>query len=84
MKVCRTILKNKRINNKDELIEKYKNLNEDFEQNYYSRTATGLYKIGHDSRRLMKWMAYYDKYGTRNSFDVIASVLSCLSKISER
>ena len=29
----------------------------DFEQDYYSRTATGIYKIGHDSIKLMKWLA---------------------------
>ena len=29
----------------------------DFEQDYYSRTATGIYKIGHKSIRIMKWLA---------------------------
>ena len=33
-------------------------MEEDFEQNYYSRTATGTYRVGHDSIRLMKWMAH--------------------------
>ena len=28
-----------------------------FEQDYWSRTALGIYKIGHDSFRLMKWLA---------------------------
>ena len=28
----------------------------DFEQNYYSRTAMGVYKIGHDTIGLMKWL----------------------------
>ena len=39
------------------LMKKYQNRNEnpDFEQNYFSRTATGIYKTGHDSVRLMKW-----------------------------
>ena len=32
----------------------------DFEQNFYSKTAVGLNEIGHDSIRLMKWLAYYD------------------------
>ena len=32
--------------------------NPDFEQVYYSRTATSLHKIGHDSIKLMKWMCY--------------------------
>ena len=31
----------------------------DFEHDYYSRTAIGIYKIGHDSIRLMKWLAYF-------------------------
>ena len=38
------------------LIEKYKDMmkNPNFEQDYWSKTATGIYKIGHDSIRLMK------------------------------
>ena len=28
--------------------------NPDFEQNYYSRTTNGIYKIGNDSKGLMK------------------------------
>ena len=40
------------------LIEKYKNMlqNPDFEQNYWSRTATGNYRIGHECIRLRKWI----------------------------
>ena len=30
----------------------------DFEQDYWSRTAEGIYKIAHDSIRLMKWICY--------------------------
>ena len=35
------------------LIEKYKNMLEfpDFEQNHYSKTSTGICRIGHDSIR---------------------------------
>ena len=33
----------------------------DFEQDYSSRTATGIYKNGHDSIRLKKWLDYYDR-----------------------
>ena len=45
------------------LIEKYKNVLEDpnFEQDYWSRTAGGVYKIGYDSNGLMKWICYYDR-----------------------
>ena len=35
--------------------------NLDFEQNYWSRSAKGIYKIGHDSIKIMKWLAYYDR-----------------------
>ena len=40
------------------LIEKYKNMLEfpDSEQNCYSKTSTAIYRIGHDSFRLMKWL----------------------------
>ena len=31
--------------------------NPDFEQDYYSRTAENIYKIGHDCVQLMKWLA---------------------------
>ena len=33
--------------------------NPEFEQDIYSRTATGIHKIGHDSIRLMKWLVYF-------------------------
>ena len=35
--------------------------NPEFEQDYYSRTAESIYKIGHDSIKLLKWLAYYDR-----------------------
>ena len=49
-------LKNKKIKINNNLIEIYKDMikNSDFEQNYWSRTSTSIYKIGHDSIRLMK------------------------------
>ena len=33
----------------------------DFEQDHYSRTAVGVYKIGHDSLRFLKWLAQIDR-----------------------
>ena len=47
------------LKSKDEFIEKYKKMDPDFEQSYYSRTAKGS---GHHSIRLIKWMVYYDKF----------------------
>ena len=49
-------LKKKKLKINNTLIENSKNLmeNHDFEQDHCSRTAIGIYKIGHDSIRLMK------------------------------
>ena len=48
-------LKNKKLKIKKILFEKFKVMLENFvEQNFWSRTAVGIHKIGHDSIRLMK------------------------------
>ena len=74
-------MKNKKIKINNTLIEKYKNKlqNSDFEQDYWSRTADGIYKIGHDSIRLMKFICYYDRsyYEHVNYFDLMGSVCLC-------
>ena len=78
-------LKNKKIKMNKNLIEKYKDMlkNPDFEHNRYSITSTGIYKIGHDSIRLMKRICYYDRsyYENINYFDIMASILTCLNEI---
>ena len=70
------------------MIEKYKDLlkNPDFEQDYWPRTAVGIYKIGHDSIRLMKWICYYDRsyYENINNYDLMGSVCKHLNEISQR
>ena len=80
-----SILKNKKIKINNKLIEIYKDLlkNPDFEQNKYSLTAKGIYKIGHDSIRLMKWICYYDRsyYENINYYDMMASICILLKKI---
>ena len=80
-KVLSTI-KNKKLKINNILIEKYKNMleNPDFEQNKYSLTSKGIYKIGHDSIRLMKWICYYDQsyYENRNYYDLMASICKYL------
>ena len=64
-------LKNKKIKNSNTLIEKYRDMlkNPDFEQDYWSRTTEGLYNIGHDGIRLMKWFIYHDRscYDNKNT-----------------
>ena len=67
------------------LIEKYKELlkNSDFEQDYWSRTAQGVYKIGHDSIGLMKWICYYDRsfYENINYHDLMGCICKNLNEI---
>ena len=57
--------------------------NPNFEQNYWSRTAEGIYKIGHDSIRLMKWICYYDRlcYENINDYKLMGSVCKYLNGI---
>ena len=56
------------------------NENQDFKHNYYSRTATGIHKHGHDSIRLLKWLASYDRshYENITYYDLMLSILICL------
>ena len=56
-------LKRKKLKINNILIEKYKIMlkNPNFEQDYWSQTAESIYKIGHDSIRLMKWICYHDR-----------------------
>ena len=72
-------LKNEKLKINNFLIEKYKDMNEtpDFAQNYWSRTSQGVYNVGHDSFRLMKWLAYYDRLYFENIiyYDMMGSVL---------
>ena len=58
--------------------------NPDLEQDYWSKTAESIYKIGHDSIRLMKWLIYYDRthYDNMNYFDFLGSLCRYLNKIS--
>ena len=79
-------LKNEKVKINNILIENHKDMveNLDFEQNYCSRTAEDVYKFGHDSIRLMKWLTYYDRsyYVKINCFDLMGSVLKNLFEFS--
>ena len=57
--------------------------NSDFEQNYWLRTSQGIYKIGHDSVRLMNWICYYDRshYENINYYDLLGSICKHLNEI---
>ena len=62
------------------------NENPNFEQNYYSRTATGIYKKGKDSIRVIKWFVYFGRsyYEKINYYDMMGSILKSPNEISER
>ena len=81
-------LKNKKLKINNTLIDIYKDMleNPNFEQNYWSRTAQGVYKIGHDSIRLMKWICYFDRsyYENINYYDLMGSLCNHLYEISKR
>ena len=56
----------------------------DFEQNCYSIISTGIYRIGHDSIRLLKWLINHDRsyYDNMNYFDLMGSICKYLNEKS--
>ena len=78
-------LKNKKLKINNILIEKYRIMleNSDFEQDNWSRTAEGVYKLAHDSIRLMNWICYYDRsyYENINFYDLMGSVCKYFNEI---
>ena len=56
--------KTQKIKIKNEIIEKYKNLEEhpDCEQDYHCRKVIGMNKNAYDIIPVMQWMAYYHHY----------------------
>ena len=50
--------------------------NPGFEQDYWSKIANGVYKIGHKSFRLIKWISYYDRsyYEKINYYDLMSCI----------
>ena len=51
--------------------------NPHFEQDHRSRTVEGIYKVGHDSIRFLKWLIYYEGsyYDNMNYFDLMGSIV---------
>ena len=56
---CLTASKNEKLILDNELVEHYKNLKEEFEQNGFARTAKGNCKFGHDCISLLKWIVLH-------------------------
>ena len=86
-KILSTI-KYKKLKINNTLIEIYKDMlkNPNFEQNKNSLTSTGIYRIGHDSIRLMKWICNYDRshYENINYYGLMGSVCKYLNEMSKR
>ena len=80
-------LRNKNLKRNKILIEKYRDMlhNPNFERNIYSITSTCIYKIAHDSVRLMKWICHYDRsyYEKINYYDLMGSICKHLIEISQ-
>ena len=54
----------------------------DFEQDYWSKTSQGVYKVGLDPFRLMEWLTNYERSFYRNITydDLLGSVLKYIKK----
>ena len=82
--VLSTLKKKLKINKT--LIKKYRDMleNPNFEQDHWSKTTVGVYKIDHDSIRLMKWICYYDRSCFENNtyYDLMGSICEQLKEIS--
>ena len=81
-------LKNKKLKTDNIIVEIYKDMlkNTNFEQNKYSLTSSGIYKVAHDCVRLMKWICYYDGsfYENINYYDLMSSICKYLNEICKR
>ena len=81
--ICKVLstLKNKKLKKHKILIEKYKNMLE----NYWSRTAKGIHRIGNDSIRLTKWICYYDRsyFEKIKYYDMMGSVCRFVIEITK-
>ena len=68
------------------LFEKYKDMLAKplIEQSIFSGTTNGIFKVRHNSIRLMKWLAYYDRsfYEKIIYYDLMGPVLKILNEIS--
>ena len=81
-------LNNKKLKTNNTIFEIDKDMlkNPNFEQNKYFLTSTGISKKTHDSKRLMKWICYYDRfhYENINYYDLMGSICKHLNEISKR
>ena len=54
-------LRKKKLKSQNELAERKRSMIKEFEQNRDSRTASGIFRIGHDRIRISKYMAHFDR-----------------------
>ena len=57
--------------------------NPEFVQTYWSKTAEGIFKNGHDRFRLMKRLAYFDRsfYENINYYDLMGSICTNIREV---
>ena len=81
-------LKNKKLKLNNILIVKNIDIleNNNFEQNHYSITSTGIFRIAHNNIRFLKWICYYDRsyYENINYYDLMGGICIHLNEISKR
>ena len=81
-------LKYKKVKVNNTLIDIYKEmlLNHIFEQNKNSITSTGIFKIAHNSFRIMKWICYCDRsyYENIKYYDLMGGMCKYLNETSKR
>ena len=77
--------KNKKLKINSTLVGIYKDMlkNPNFEQNNYSITSTGIYKIDYGSIRLTEWICYYDRsyYENINYYDLMGCICKYLNEL---
>ena len=63
-------MESKKLNVKNEVVEKYSNMDAEFEQTFSSGAAKIFYENGHDFIGLLQWIPYFDRYFEKlNYFD---------------
>ena len=67
----------------DKIFEKYKDLNLDFEQDHFSRTAKSFQNTAAESIRSMKMLAFDRFYGKIKYFASMGCVLLALKQVLE-
>ena len=58
------------------ILQKFDEMPEDFETDYFSQNSKGIHRAGNDAIRMMKWMVSDIYYANMNYYDLIATALT--------